>query len=224
MFIYMYSIHGWGSFCFNYCLNSAWHLWRWSVCGTAEVVWKPTPFDHLTNFWCFWPCGHVPNALTRLCVALQITLRFDMHIHNYTEYNEQWNVFSAFNPSKLEQWVASETLAQGSHLTLPAGAGIRTHNLGLPRVSSPTFYPLGHNCPLMPLTILIRLWFSRLVVHLFLPHFFLPLNFLLTCLDTALCEEPGSLAMNVCGFLSLWRVSMIVFWTTVRSAVFPMIV
>ncbi len=26
---------------------------------------------------------------------------------------------------------------------LPFGAGIRTHNLGLPRVSSPTLYPLG---------------------------------------------------------------------------------
>ncbi len=60
--------------------------------------------------------------------------------------------------------------------------------------------------------------------YLFLPHFFLPLNFPLTCLDTALCEQPASFAMNVCGLLSLWRVSMIVFWTTVRSAVFPMIV
>ncbi len=67
------------------------------------------------------------------------------------------------------------------------------------------------------LTILIRVRCSRLVVHLFLPHFFLPLNFLLTCLDTALCEQPASLAVNVCGLLSLWRVSMIVFWTTVRS-------
>ncbi len=79
--------------------------WRWSVCGTAEVVWKPRflwqwpsahlhflvsrfsfsswqyPIDslwgsglvsllasqahqhhgHLTNFWCFWQCGLVPN-------------------------------------------------------------------------------------------------------------------------------------------------------------------
>ncbi len=34
----------------------------------------------------------------------------------------------------------------------------------------------------------------------------------------------ASLVMNVCVFSSLWRVSMIVFWTTVRSAVFPMIV
>ncbi len=54
--------------------------------------------------------------------------------------------------------------------------------------------------------------------------FFLLLNFLLTCLDTALCEQPASLAINFCVLPSLWRVSMIVFWTTFRSAVFPMIV
>ncbi len=68
--------------------------------------------------------------------------------------------------------------------------------------SSPKF--LNRFC----LTILIRLRFSRLVVHLFLPHFFLPLNFLLTCLDTALCEQTASLAMDVCGLPSLWRVSI----------------
>ncbi len=27
-------------------------------------------------------------------------MSFIRHIHNYTEYNEEWNVFSAFNPSK----------------------------------------------------------------------------------------------------------------------------
>ncbi len=36
-------------------------------------------------------------------------------------------------------------------------------------------------------------------------------SFHLTCLDTALCEQPTSLAMNVCDLPSLWRVSMIVF-------------
>ncbi len=49
--------------------------------------------------------------------------------------------------------------------------------------SSPKF--LNRFC----LTILISVWFFRLVVHLFLPHFFLPLIFLLTCLDAALCEQ-----------------------------------
>ncbi len=67
------------------------------------------------------------------------------------------------------------------------------------------------------LTILIRLRFSRLVMHLFLLHFFPPLNVLLTCLDTALCEQPASLAMNA--YHPCERVSMIVFWTTVRSTV-----
>ncbi len=36
-------------------------------------------------------------------------MSFICHIHNYTKYNEEWNVFSAFNPSKcthLEQWAA----------------------------------------------------------------------------------------------------------------------
>ncbi len=78
--------------------------------------------------------------------------------------------------------------------------------------SSPKF--LNRFC----LTILIRLWFSRLVVHLF-PSTQLSVNMLgYSTLWTA------SLAINVCGLPSLWRVSMIVFWTTVRSAVFPMIV
>ncbi len=55
-------------------------------------------------------------------------MSFICHIHNYTEYNEEWNVFSAFNPSKC------------THTLGAVG-------LGLPRVSSPTLYPLGHDCP-----------------------------------------------------------------------------
>ncbi len=53
------------------------------------------------------------------------------HIHNYTEYNQQWNVFSAFNPSKwthtpgaVGSWrcgageqLGVRCLAQGSHLS-----------------------------------------------------------------------------------------------------------
>ncbi len=46
-------------------------------------------------------------------------------------------------------WSSGQPTVQrpGSSCGLPAGAGIRTHNLGLPRVSSPTLYPLGHGCP-----------------------------------------------------------------------------
>ncbi len=45
-------------------------------------------------------------------------MSFICNIHNYTEYYQQWNVCSAFNPSKcthLEQW-AGNTAAPGEQL------------------------------------------------------------------------------------------------------------
>ncbi len=54
-------------------------------------------------------------------------MSFICHIHNYTEYNEEWNVFSAFNPSKWSsgqptlqrpgEQLGVRCLAQGSHLS-----------------------------------------------------------------------------------------------------------
>ncbi len=46
----------------------------------------------------------------------------------------------------------------------------------------------------------------------------------LICFDTALLEQPPLSVMTLCDLLSLWRVSMIVFWTIAKSAVFPIIV
>ncbi len=46
----------------------------------------------------------------------------------------------------------------------------------------------------------------------------------LICFDTALCEEPHLSVMALCDLPSLWRVSMIVFWSIAKSAVFPIIV
>ncbi len=49
----------------------------------------------------------------------------------------------------LTTWSSGQPTVQrpGSSRGLPVGAGIRTHNLGLPRVSSPTLYPLGQRLP-----------------------------------------------------------------------------
>ncbi len=51
----------------------------------------------------------------------------------------------------VHTWSSGQPTVQrpGSSRGLPAGAGIRTHNLGLPQVSSPTLYPLGQRLPLM---------------------------------------------------------------------------
>ncbi len=46
----------------------------------------------------------------------------------------------------------------------------------------------------------------------------------LICFDTALLEQPPLSVMTLCDLLSLWRVSMFVFWTIAKSAVFPIIV
>ncbi len=50
----------------------------------------------------------------------------------------------------VHTWSSGQPTVQrpGSSRGLPVGAGIRTHNLGLPRVSSPTLYPLGQRLPL----------------------------------------------------------------------------
>ncbi|MED6235645.1 hypothetical protein ATANTOWER_030747 [Ataeniobius toweri] len=83
---------------------------------------------------------------------------------------------------------------------------------------SPTF--LNGFC----FTILYRVRLSLLLVLFCLPHLFLPFVSLLMCLDTELCEQPASLARTFCVLPSLCKGSMVIFWTTVRSAVFPMIV
>ncbi len=69
-------------------------------------------------------------------------MSFICHIHSYTEYNQQWNVFSKC--THLEHW-AADNAAPGEQFggsvpcsrvspqswTIPAGAEIRTHNLDL---------------------------------------------------------------------------------------------
>ncbi len=67
------------------------------------------------------------------------------------------------------------------------------------------------------LTVFSSLRLSLLLVQLFLPNFFLPVNFYalikntLICFDKALCEQPPLSVMTICDLPSLWRVSMIVF-------------
>ncbi len=47
---------------------------------------------------------------------------------------------------------------------------------------------------------------------------------LLIYFDRALCEQPPFSVMTFCDFPSLWKVSLIVFLTIAKSAVFPIIV
>ncbi len=93
-------------------------------------------------------------------------MSFICHIHNYTDYNQQWNVFSAFNPSKCTHtWSSGQpTLRRpGSSwrfgallkgLTSVVDNSIWIFNFNLnpqPQVTSQTLYPLGHHCPEGPI-------------------------------------------------------------------------
>ncbi len=63
----------------------------------------------------------------------------------------------------VHTWSSGQPTVQrpGSSRGLPVGAGIRTHNLGLPRVSSPTLYPLGQRLPMLLLNICVRVGGTR---------------------------------------------------------------
>ncbi len=206
---------GRGSSCFNYCLNSAWHggdkfvsLIRLSMglrCGEfAGQSSTPTPwsFNQLLVLLAVW-------AGAKSCWKMK------------SASLKSWSAEGSMKCSDVgfqKKTPLTTTVAKFLDTSVCGGSWCLDPSLSPFLWSSPKF--LNWFC----LIILMRLRFSRLVLHIFLPDFFLPLNFLFTCFDTALCEQPASLAMNVCGLPSLWRVSMIVFWSTVRSAVFPMIV
>ncbi len=99
---------------------------------------------------CVWHNSHIRHRISFLIC----------HIHNYTEYNQQWNVFSAFNPSKCTHtWSSGQPTLQrpGSSrgfgallkgLTSAMDNSCRSRGSNpLPRVTSPMLYPLGHDFP-----------------------------------------------------------------------------
>ncbi len=95
--------------------------------------------SHVTS-QCFITTIFVSESQLRdLSVYVTTTKGRRSHIHNYTEYNQQWNVFSAFNPSKCTHtWSSGHCGARGTvrgsvpcsrvspqSWTLPAGAEIQ---------------------------------------------------------------------------------------------------
>ncbi len=89
-------------------------------------------------------------------------MSFICHIHNYTEYNQQWNVFSAFNPSKCTHthtWSSEQptlrrpgsswgfgALLKGLTSVVDDSCQSRDSN-SQPRVTSQTLYPLEPRLP-----------------------------------------------------------------------------
>ncbi len=98
-----------------------------------------------------------------------------------------------------------------SMVTLDAPTPASVHSLW----SSPKcfawqyFQAWGHLCCLYTFSYLISSF--QLTLHLI-------------CFDTALLEQPLLSVITLCDLPSLWRVSMFIFWTIAKSAVFSIIV
>ncbi len=81
-------------------------------------------------------------------------MSFICHIHIYTEYNQRWNVFSAFNPSKCTHtWSSGQPILRRPGSSWGFGALLKGFTSVVdnscrswdsnpqPRITSPTLYP-----------------------------------------------------------------------------------
>ncbi len=186
--------HCWGCICFSF---SSWQYPTDSVWGSGDVGFQKTQWTNTSR----WHCTPNHHRLWKLNTGLQATwaMSFSTLPPDSRTLVSKWNtklvliwkedfgplgnspvLLLLLSPGKTSlTTTVAEFLDTSVCGALDALTPVSVHSLW----SSPKF--LNWFC----LTILIRLRFSRLVVHLFLLHFFLPLNFLLTCLDTALCEQ-----------------------------------
>ncbi len=149
--LYMYSILGRGYFCFNYCLNSAWHgggqfvaLLRWygspgffdsglqlififlvscfsfsswqypinALCGSDLVSLLASQSLQLvcplTNFWCFWQCGQVPNPAGKE----------NQHLLKAGQQREAWSAPKCLGKRVQWRWFSKNTMDQHQQMTL----------------------------------------------------------------------------------------------------------
>ncbi len=127
------------------------------------------PAEHL---WCDfkyrpWAKNSSPNT-NDMCTVISYTSKLLQQRSKYNKLQQiklGWALFVTYtiiqsimrsemcslhltHPS-VHTWSSGQPTVQrpGSSRGLPVGAGIWTHNLGLPRVSSPMLYPLGQRLP-----------------------------------------------------------------------------
>ncbi len=127
-------------------------------------------FIYKTHFWKVYQC--LSRLTQKLCIII-IKLRWALFV-TYTEYNQQWNVFSAFNPSKCTHtWSSGQptqrrpwsswgfgALLNGLTLVVDNSCRSRDSNPQA-RVTSLTLCPLE---PRLPLFIFLWLLISVLLM------------------------------------------------------------
>ncbi len=131
--------NGWNAFvCVSLCLD------RKALEKTVSLPWLSTV--SMGILFCFCKRETVLEKEEDFFICLT---------HNYTEYNQQWNVFSAFNPSKCTHtWSSGQPTLRRPGSSWGFGALLkgltsvvdnscwRRDSNPQPRVTSPAVYPL----------------------------------------------------------------------------------
>ncbi len=222
--LYMYSILGGSSFCFNYCLNSAWH-------GCDQFV---------ELLWWYGSPGFFDSGLQLICIFLDscfLTLDFKQlglwasppFLQTLGPWfpNEIQNLLSS-EKRTLEHWATVLLLLSPGKMPLMTTVAkfLDTSVCGGSWCLDPSLSPFLVKFTQILESILLDNPHKAAVLSVGCASFSSTL-FPSTQLSVNMLGDELTfifLAMNVCGLPSLWRVSMIVFWTNVRSAVFPVIV
>ncbi len=130
--------------------------WHDSITQLLQICWL--------HPWCGSPVPpHPKGALLDWDLvtveAIWVKWRRRIFYLSHTQYNQQWNVFSAFNPSKCTHtWSSGQptlrrpgsswrfsALLKGLTSVVDNSCRSRDSN-PQPQITSPTLYPLGHNC------------------------------------------------------------------------------
>ncbi len=205
--LYMYSILGRGSFCFNYCINPAWHGGDQFV---ALLRWYGSPgfFDSSLQLICIVGSG----------VSLKLTFIWKEDFGPLSNSP----VLFLHSPGKtlltlslVQKWLGS-----------PFPEDVRAWWLlmhWLQLQSTP--------CEALTSVWISFAWqYSQACSHpcclctFSYPNSSFQSTLHLICFDTALCKQPHLSVMTLCDLPSVWKASMFVFWIIAKSAVFSIIV
>ncbi len=132
--------------------------WNWRV----DCFLDQLPFLNLATFIMhpayvsYFKRNHLVSEDCITFFNYQAQLSFICNIHNYTEYNQQWNVFSAFNPSNCTHtWSSGQPMQQRPGSSWGFGALLKgltsfednscrsRDSNPQPRVTSATLYPFS---------------------------------------------------------------------------------
>ncbi len=175
-----------------------------------------------------WQCGQVPSPAGK----------WNQHLHKACQQKEAWSAPTFPGRWLRWLWTSENTMDQHQQMTWQPKSSLTVETLHWTSINMDLWWLLMHLLQLQftPCEAFPSVWigfasqYSQACGH---PCCLCTFSYAISsfqstlhliCFDTALLEQSPLSVMTLCDLPSLWRVSMIVFWTIAKSAVFPIIV